>query len=183
MKELLFFCLLAAGVCAPIQADDHDGEKGDAPRAPGAGQARQDLVRQPFETEWCPNPNKVPLDQWELKLIELTNRERKRVNAKLPLLVPSQALMDFAREKSKGMANMHSMSHDVAPSAQTVATKTNKVTLENIAESAANVTKVIEVWIASTHHHANMLSDTTQFGGAVAWTKTGHPYWTQLFQK
>ena len=146
---------------------------------PGEGQVdEQDNGQtndQNFETE----------SEFEQEVIRLTNEEREAQGLE-PLEADSE-VSDVARVKSEDMRDNDYFSHD-SPTYGSPFDMMDEFGLdymgagENIAAGQASPEQVVEGWMNSDGHRANILSeDFTHIGvGHVEGGSYGH-YWTQMF--
>ena len=125
------------------------------------------------------------------QVIELTNAERAK--AKLPLLKENSQLVDAAQDHSDDMANDDFFSHRGVDGS----TLGNRIqdsgyqylaAGENIAAGQTTAEQVVEGWMNSPGHRANILNPNfTEIGIGYAFLKndTGsvnyNHYWTQVF--
>ena len=127
-------------------------------------------------------PTQQVSDSIMLQVVNLTNKEREKVGLQ-PLQVDS-ALMASAQEKSLDMKNNNYFSHQSptlgSPFDQM---KKNGITYksagENIAKGQTTAEQVVQGWMNSSGHRANILdSKYTHIG--VGYVAEGN-YWTQQF--
>ncbi|WP_430789784.1 CAP domain-containing protein [Virgibacillus flavescens] len=125
-------------------------------------------------------PNK--LNEFETKVIELTNTERK--NAGLSGLKEDASLSRVAELKSRDMVNNNYFSH-TSPTYGSPFDMMSEFGVsynaagENIAHGQQTPEQVVNAWMGSEGHRANILnSDFTHIG--VGYIKNGD-YWTQMF--
>jgi uncharacterized protein YkwD len=123
----------------------------------------------------------------EVKLVELTNQERKKMD--LPLLKLSPALSKIARSHSENMARQGKMEHvldDKGPfdRLRDAGYKFMKAG-ENIASGqGVTLATIMKAWMDSNGHRANILSpEYTEIGLGIARDKSGQLYFTQVFAK
>jgi uncharacterized protein YkwD len=129
---------------------------------------------------------KFQMSKAEKRLLDLTNEERKKND--LPLLTPSPLLFKVARAHSANMAKQNKMEHvlDGKKSAQRVKEAGYRYlsTGENIAFGNYPLDKLVEAWMGSKLHRANILNKKfTEIGFGIVPDKDGVPYFTQLFGK
>lgn len=123
----------------------------------------------------------------EQQIVSLTNQDRAASG--LPALIVSTKLVDMAEIHSRDMAQLQDMEHTL-PGA-TLATLANRASYvgyqaswlgENIALGYPDATSVMEGWMNSPPHEANILNPNfTEIGVAVAYDSAGEPYYTQVF--
>ncbi len=122
----------------------------------------------------------------ESKIIELTNAERKKL--KLPALQADPALMKLARAHSATMARLDKIGHDLEGKTFSQRMEQAKYQAaragENVAQGQCTPTEAVAGWMQSPGHKANILqSDYTRIGVGMATSKSGKPYFTQVFAK
>lgn len=124
------------------------------------------------------------IDVIEAKVVELTNAERAKHGLKA--LVMDQPLMAAAREKSQDMKNNNYFSH-TSPTFGSPFDRMKALGIayksagENIAKGQQTPEQVVEAWMNSEGHRANILdANYTHIG--VGYVKDGH-IWTQQFIK
>lgn len=122
----------------------------------------------------------------EAKLIELTNAERKK--RQLPPLQPDPVLMKLARTHSVNMANLDQIGHEF--NGKTFSQRMQQVNYqasragENVAQGQRTPGEAIAGWMQSPGHKGNILqADYTRIGVGMASSKSGKPYFTQVFAK
>lgn len=104
----------------------------------------------------------------EARVIEKTNSQRARHG--LPPLVVDPHLLQSARNHAAWMTNSRSMTH------------TSKPVGENIAMGQNSSAEVINAWMNSSGHRANILNPGyTRIGVAAYTTPEGTIYWCQQF--
>ncbi len=138
----------------------------------------------PPSTPTSDTPN---LAAWAQQIIDLTNQQR-RLNG-LPDLAVNPKLMQAAQIQARQMATLERMQHDL-PGAQypDLASRANAVGYnyawfgENIAFNYPDPAGVVQGWMLSAGHRANILNpDYTEIGAAVAFDAQGLPYFAQEF--
>jgi uncharacterized protein YkwD len=124
----------------------------------------------------------------EIKIFELTNKERKAKDA--PVLVLNAALSKIARAHSENMALQGKMEHtldDKSPFDRIKATGYKYSTAgENIAmgDDGAELPRIMKAWMESEGHRENILMpEYTEIGVGIARAKDGSHYFTQLFAR
>ena len=103
-----------------------------------------------------------------------------------PPLSISPELNESAQKYSQVQANLHEMGHSDDGTQFTDRIKAAQYngfpTAENVAEGLNSVQAVVQEWIASPGHYANIISaDSNQVGLGVATASDGTMYWTQDF--
>ncbi|GAE35256.1 CAP domain-containing protein [Halalkalibacter akibai] len=131
------------------------------------------------ETEQQPTQGITDL---ESQVIELTNVERR--NNGLPDLQADASLSHVAREKSNDMQQNNYFSH-TSPTYGSPFDMMRDFNVsynsagENIAQGQRSPQEVVQAWMNSEGHRANILNaEYTHIG--VGYQQTGH-YWTQMF--
>lgn len=123
----------------------------------GADGADKQAVPAPFE-----------LAPVERHLIELTNAQRAQFG--LPALEMDPNLVASARAHTAWMANSHTMQHTTQPVA------------ENIAMGQQTGPHVMQSWMNSSGHRANLLHGGYRRIGVAAYlAPNGTPFWCQQF--
>ena len=123
----------------------------------------------------------------EQKVIDLVNRQR--ANYGLPLLSANWELCRVARYKSQDMINKGYFAHQSPTYGSPFKMMEDfgiKFTAagENIAYGQRTPEEVMNSWMNSSGHRANILSRTyNQIGVGVAKASNGTYYWTQMFIK
>lgn len=114
------------------------------------------------------------------QVIDLVNAHRS--NAGLPPLTASAGLMQMAQGWSGQMAARGQMVHSTTFCNETIAMGFRRCA-ENIARTGtASAQGVVDAWMASAAHRANILSpNLTHIGVGVAQGQGGRWYWTQNF--
>ncbi len=115
------------------------------------------------------NPFTTPqLNPLEIHVISRTNFEREQQG--LPPLEVDFRLMSTARKHAAWMTNSRSMVHGSYGVA------------ENIAMGQRNAPEVLQTWMNSSGHRANILNGSyTKIGVAAYSTPDGTIYWCQQF--
>lgn len=131
-----------------------------------------------------PEEKQLELTDEEKGVLEQTNAQRKA--AGLPELVANAKLFQAARDHSTNMAKQGRMSHvlDGRTHADRAATAGYPYGYlgENIAWNQRDATEVVECWMRSAGHRANILNrNYTEIGLGVAVNERGERYWTQVF--
>jgi uncharacterized YkwD family protein/spore coat assembly protein SafA len=123
----------------------------------------------------------------ETEVIRLVNVERAK--AGLPALTQNWELSRVARMKSQDMINKNYFSHQSPTYGSPFNMMENfgirfSAAGENIAYGQKTPAAVMQAWMNSSGHRANILSPSyTQMGCGLARTSSGVPYWTQMFIK
>jgi len=133
-----------------------------------------------------PTPS-TPSDasSYEMQVVELVNQERAKAGLK-PLIYDAQ-LSQLARLKSEDMRDKNYFSH-TSPTYGSPFDMMKKYGItyrtagENIAAGQATPAQVVQAWMSSAGHRANILnSQYTHIGvGYAKGGSYGH-YWTQMF--
>ena len=119
----------------------------------------------PQTADQNPVPALHPIDA---RVIEKTNAQRVRHGLR-PLIVDRRLLLS-ARRHAAWMTNSRSMTH------------TNQPVGENIAMGQTSSTEVMNSWMNSSGHRANILNPGyTRIGVAAYTTPGGTIYWCQQF--
>jgi uncharacterized protein YkwD len=109
------------------------------------------------------------LTEVEENIVKKTNAERAKFG--LVSLEIDRDLMQSARQHAKWMAQNSSMVHTSRPVA------------ENIAMGQANSTSVLQSWMNSSGHRANILNrGHRKIGVALFRSASGTPFWCQQFR-
>jgi spore coat assembly protein SafA/uncharacterized protein, YkwD family len=123
----------------------------------------------------------------ELRVVELVNQQRAK--AGLQMLANNWQVERVARYKSADMANKGYFSH-TSPTYGSPFTMMQNFGIsfsaagENIAMGQRTPEEVVNAWMNSPGHRANILSPTyTQIGVGFAKNSSGSAYWTQMFIK
>lgn len=134
---------------------------------------------------WAEEPSpKFKMTMAEEKLLELTNRERKKND--LPPLKPTPLLFQAARDHSANMAKQGKMEHELDgknPFHRIKATGYQyRNAGENIAFGNVPVEEIMVGWMKSELHRKNILhKEFTEIGLGLARDKKGAIYYTQVF--
>ncbi|MFJ7953599.1 CAP domain-containing protein [Lysinibacillus sp. NPDC096418] len=131
-----------------------------------------------------PSTNATDVNAFEQEVVKLTNAERTKAG-----LAPFQTdskLMAAAREKSQDMQSKNYFSHTSptfgSPFDRMKALGISyKAAGENIAKGQRTPQEVVQAWMDSPGHRANILNTNFTHIG-VGYVKTGN-YWTQQFIK
>ncbi|MGI5849070.1 MAG: LysM peptidoglycan-binding domain-containing protein [Christensenellales bacterium] len=132
-------------------------------------------------------PDTNSLLSYEQQVFELVNKER--ANRGIELLKYNSELARVARFKSQDMIDKGYFSH-YSPTYGSPFQMMEKFGLrfsaagENIAYGQRTASEVMNTWMNSSGHRANILSGAyTQIGIGVAKASNGTLYWTQMFIK
>jgi uncharacterized protein YkwD len=119
-------------------------------------------------------------DRLNRRLLDAHNKAR--ADAELPPLTLDAKLTEAARRHAADMAEHETMSHE-GSDGSTPDERVKRAgyhfrrTGENVAEGQEDVDRVIEAWMKSPGHKANILGPFTQMGAARAVDESGAPYW------
>jgi uncharacterized protein YkwD len=131
-----------------------------------AGKARADKLD---GTEPAEESGKVRLVAVEKSVVEATNAHRAEYG--LPPLEIDDDLMKTARDHCAWMTNTETMRH------------TNLPVAENIAMGQESPNHVLQTWMGSSGHRANILNGAFRRIGVAAYqTPRGVIFWCQQFQ-
>ena len=112
----------------------------------------------------------MKLEAIEANIVSYTNQERARYG--LPALTVDKELMETAREHAIWMTRNRSMVHTSRPVA------------ENIAMGQPHSSDVVQAWMNSPGHRANILnSGHRRIGVAAFCTDDGTIFWCQQFRQ
>jgi uncharacterized protein YkwD len=116
----------------------------------------------------------------------LTAHNAKRAAVGLPPLVFAASLQAMAESHAERMAAEAFMSHDGnrdgAYSSRLAASGYRySGAAENVAEGSADAVSVVNQWMASPGHRANILGRYSDFGAYGALDVDGHAYWCAEF--
>lgn len=132
-------------------------------------------------------PNAAPLSSLEDEVIRLVNVQR--ANYGLPMLVKNWEASRVARYKSQDMIDKRYFAH-MSPTYGSPFTMMQNFGLrfsaaaENIAYGQRTAAEVMNSWMNSPGHRANILNRSfTQIGVGAAKASNGTLYWTQMFLK
>lgn len=150
-------------------------------KQPETTPAPQQPVQQP-EQQPKQEQTQSELSQFEQQVVELTNQER--ANHGLAPLQIDEDLSKVAREKSRDMAANNYFSH-TSPTYGSPFDMMNQYGIsyssagENIAQGQTTPAQVVDAWMNSEGHRANILNgDYTHIG--VGYVEDGN-HWTQMF--
>ncbi|RKP06676.1 hypothetical protein THASP1DRAFT_31513 [Thamnocephalis sphaerospora] len=120
-------------------------------------------------------------------MLKLVNRERAQHG--LRALAEDSCLNQAAQLHSDAQGQAATMTHQL-PDEPDLITRVSKVSegkrrwtgwAENVGFGSKNEELIMEKWMESPKHRANILGDHTHFGTAMAMGVDGKPYWTQVF--
>ena len=132
-------------------------------------------------------PNAAPLSDLETEVFNLVNQQRKSNG--LPALTYNWEVARCARYKSQDMINKGYFSHTSPTYGSPFNMMENfgikfSAAAENIAKGQRTPQEVMNAWMNSSGHRANILSkNVTQIGVGAAKSSNGTLYWTQMFIK
>jgi len=116
------------------------------------------------------------------QVVDQTNARRAQHG--LPALAVNGALTNAAQAHSADQAGVNRMSH-AGTDGSDVAARLDRVGFwysawaENVAAGYGNATAVVNGWMNSAGHRANILSgNVTHIGIGLAYSVNGTPYWT-----
>ena len=120
----------------------------------------------------------------EQQVVNLTNQEREQRG--LPALAINPALTISARDHAKNMAAAQTLAHTLNGSSMTSRIKGSGYQYlaigENVAFNQPTPESVVQSWMESPGHRANILNKTfTEIGVGVANDADGKPYYAQDF--
>ena len=123
------------------------------------------------------------------EVVRLTNEFRAK-NGQADL-VPSAKLIRAARLHAEQMAAAQDLAHNISAARYpTLQDRLDAVGYayraagENIAWNQPDADDVMNTWLNSTAHRANILDTTvTEIGVAVAYSRRNEPYWVQVFAR
>ena len=122
---------------------------------------------------------------YEQKVVELINVERQKVG--LSTLKMDSAISNVARAKSKDMAVNNYFAHQ-SPTYGSAGDMLRQFGIswsawgENIASGQKTPEIVVNAWMNSPGHRANILSNNfSKIGVGYVTNSNGTPYWTQIF--
>lgn len=159
----VFFCTLLLAACANLQIP--------VPGSPGG-----------TGTTTTTSTGSVAAD-----IVAYTNAARAR-NGLSPLATNSK-LMDAARIHAQQMAQFQRADHSITGAQYpTLVTRLQAVgynysnAAENVAWNQRDAQSVVNTWMNSSGHRANILDpNLKEIGAAMARSSKGEPYWIQVF--
>jgi uncharacterized protein YkwD len=115
-------------------------------------------------------------------------RSVKKAEKDLSPLKMNPSLMEAARKHAENMAAQDKLSHTLddkePPDRAKAAGYKSDFVGENIAWGQKSPKQVVESWMDSEAHRANVLhKEFTEIGVAYAKNAKGEPYWVQVFGK
>ncbi|MBM7703131.1 CAP domain-containing protein [Metabacillus iocasae] len=125
------------------------------------------------------------VSEYEKKVVELVNQERQKAGL-APLQLDTK-LSDVAREKSRDMMNKGYFDHQSPTYGSPFDMMKQfgisyKAAGENIAKGQRTPEEVMNGWMNSSGHRANILSNNfTHIGVGYVKASNGTTYWTQMF--
>jgi uncharacterized protein YkwD len=155
-----------------------------AATTPATKPAPKPSVTRPTKRPPKPGPTASERDAMEKQVVTLTNAERTKKGCR-PLRADNR-LRDAARGHSTDMKNRGFFDHEtpdgVDPWERAKAAGYDEPSGENIARGQSTPAEVVEAWMKSAGHRANILNcDSKAIGIGVATGGEGGPWWTQLF--
>lgn len=154
------------------------------PQAPGIDIPWESLPEETPPTTTPPTTTPGTSTQIEEEVIALVNEERARRG--LPALTYNSALANVARTKSEDMAANNYFSH-TSPTYGTPFEMLETFNIpftaagENIARGQTTAQEVMNAWMNSSGHAANILNSAfTEIGVGYVYNN-GVPVWTQMF--
>lgn len=148
-------------------------------------------VSAPSAPKTTPNPGPIAASAQESAdekaIVDAVNQERAKTG--LPPLAVNPKLVQAARIHADDMARLGQMAHDLPGAAQPTLTDRAKYVGygfsylgENIAFNYPDTGSVMDAWMGSPGHKANILSaNYTQIGVGIAYDSSGQPYYCQVF--
>lgn len=123
----------------------------------------------------------APVSNYASEVLSLVNQERQKYG--LPGLVLDQKLCGAADQRAKEIASLFSHTRPDGTDCFTVLNEFGisfRACGENIAAGYTTAQEVVDGWMSSPGHRANILSN--KFGSlGVGCVSSGKPYWVQLF--
>lgn len=130
---------------------------------------------------------KASNSNYERQVVQLVNVERQKNG--LNALSLDSAISNVARTKSKDMADNNYFAHN-SPTYGSAGNMLKQFGIsytawgENIASGQDTPQEVVNAWMNSEGHRANILSPNfTKIGVGYVTNSKGTPYWTQMFAK
>ncbi|WP_339146298.1 MULTISPECIES: CAP domain-containing protein [unclassified Sutcliffiella] len=178
---------------APKQAEQKPAEKVEAPKEEKAEAPKQEAPKQEAQAPQQPAPQQNAekpateqtagaVSEFEKKVVELTNAERQKQG--LAPLKLDEELSKVAKEKSKDMKQNNYFSHN-SPTHGSPFDMMKKFGIqyntagENIAQGQQSPEEVVNAWMNSEGHRANIMNKNFTHIG-VGHVAEGN-YWTQMF--
>lgn len=136
-----------------------------------------------FADEPKKEKDEFKLTKEEQEVLDLTNKERK--DAGLEPLKANPKLFKAARDHSANMVKQGELNHILegkGPGERLadVGYK-HRGWAENVAMGQRTPAEVVQSWMGSEGHKANILSRHAEIGIGIAATADGTRYWTQVF--
>ncbi|MCK9330549.1 MAG: SafA/ExsA family spore coat assembly protein [Candidatus Cloacimonetes bacterium] len=132
-------------------------------------------------------PTSNNLRALETEVVRLVNAERSKAGQ--PALTENTELSNVARTKSEDFVNNNYFSHNSPTYGSPFEMLESfgisfTAAAENIASGQRTASEVMNSWMNSSGHRANILSPTyNQIGVGIARDNNGSLYWTQMFIK
>lgn len=121
------------------------------------------------------------------QVVDITNQ--RRAEAGLPALVVDGRLANAAQAHSQDQANMNRMTH-TGSDGSTLGTRVTRQgyawgrAAENVAAGYADAAGVMQGWMGSAGHRANILDpNVIHIGVGLAYSANGTPYWTMVLAR
>ncbi len=121
----------------------------------------------------------------ELEIVNLIN-EYRLINNLAPLDIEQQGIVKLkAKEHNEYMIKKSELSHDLFKErSRIIMDKTKAFRVgENVAYGYSQAKKLVDAWIASPTHRANILGDFNYFDISTDFSKSGVMYSTNIFIK
>ena len=156
--------------------------KQEQPKPEASQPVQETQTNQPAQNEQKNQGQSYQLNQFEQQVVELTNNERAKHG--LSALQADWELSRVAREKSRDMATVNYFDHN-SPTYGSPFDMMKSYGIsyrgagENIAKGQRSPQEVVNAWMNSPGHRANILNgDFTHIG--VGFVEQGN-HWTQMF--
>lgn len=172
---------------APAEQPSAPVEKPSVPVEKPSAPVENPVAETPVEKPSTDNNESVSSSNltYEQKVVELVNVERQK--AGLPALKMDSAISNVARAKSKDMASNNYFAHQ-SPTYGSAGDMLRQFGIswsawgENIASGQRTPEIVVNAWMNSSGHRANILSSNfSKIGVGYVTNSNGTPYWTQIF--
>jgi uncharacterized protein YkwD len=124
-----------------------------------------DLATEP--NPMVPNPNNVPITNFEMRVIDLTNIARAERG--LPALEVRADIIQSSRQSSYMMQEANIMEHGF---------RMGNAHRENIAMGQRSPEEVVRAWLNSPGHYANIMSNSKYIGVGDTSNNSGRIFWT-----
>ncbi|HWI48136.1 MAG TPA: CAP domain-containing protein, partial [Rummeliibacillus sp.] len=157
----------------------NSGSNKGTPSNPGSNKG---TTSNPGSNNSTTNSNSSSASQFEKQVISLTNAERAKEG--LPALQADAKLMQSAKAKSDDMAKNHYFDH-TSPTYGSPFDQMKSLGIsyksagENIAQGQKTPQEVVQAWMQSPGHRANIMNASYTHIG-VGFSANGN-YWTQQF--